>query len=63
MASAVSGFTASFTSLPFDMMKTRLQNMKPDPVTGEYDTLHRFAVGCGLISDIPRIGGAFTLTL
>lgn len=33
-ASAISGFTASFTSLPFDMMKTRLQNMKPDPATG-----------------------------
>jgi solute carrier family 25 oxoglutarate transporter 11 len=34
MASAVSGLTASLSSLPFDMMKTRLQNMKPDPATG-----------------------------
>jgi solute carrier family 25 (mitochondrial oxoglutarate transporter), member 11 len=34
MASAFSGLCASFTSLPFDMMKTRLQNMKPDPATG-----------------------------
>ena len=33
-ASAVSGLTASVCSLPFDMMKTRLQNMKPDPATG-----------------------------
>lgn len=33
-ASAISGFVCSFTSLPFDMMKTRLQNMKPDPTTG-----------------------------
>lgn len=35
-ASAVSGFCASFTSLPFDMMKTRLQNMKKDPATGKF---------------------------
>ena len=36
MAAAISGMTASVTSLPFDMMKTRLQNMKPDPATGKF---------------------------
>ena len=35
MAAAISGVTASVTSLPFDMMKTRLQNMKPDAATGK----------------------------
>ena len=35
LASAVSGFCCAFTSLPFDLMKTRLMNMRPDPVTNE----------------------------
>ena len=35
LSSAVSGFCCAFTSLPFDLMKTRLMNMRPDPVTGE----------------------------
>jgi solute carrier family 25 oxoglutarate transporter 11 len=34
-ASAISASCASLTSLPFDMMKTRLQNMKADAVTGK----------------------------
>merc|ERR1719223_151773 len=34
-ASAVAGFFASFFSLPFDFVKTQIQKMKPDPVTGE----------------------------
>jgi len=34
-ASAFSGFGASFMSLPFDFVKTRIQKMKPDSVTGE----------------------------
>eukprot|EP01070_Trichotokara_eunicae_P006427 Trichotokara_eunicae@DN4981_c0_g1_i3.p1 len=34
MASAVSGFFAVTFSLPFDLIKTRLQKMKPDPLTG-----------------------------
>merc|ERR1712160_202092 len=34
-ASAVAGFFASFFSLPFDYVKTQVQKMKPDPVTGE----------------------------
>jgi len=34
-ASAIAGFFASFLSLPFDYVKTQIQRMKPDPVTGE----------------------------
>jgi len=32
---AIAGFFASFFSLPFDFVKTQIQKMKPDPVTGE----------------------------
>merc|ERR1719386_242389 len=35
-ASAIAGFFASFFSLPFDYVKTQVQKMKPDPVTGEF---------------------------
>jgi len=35
MASAVSGFACAFTSLPFDLVKSRLMNMKPHPTTGQ----------------------------
>lgn len=34
-ASAIAGFFASAFSLPFDFVKTQIQKMKPDPVTGE----------------------------
>jgi len=34
-ASAIAGFFAAFFSLPFDYVKTQIQKMKPDPVTGE----------------------------
>jgi len=34
-ASAIAGFAASAFSLPFDFVKTQIQKMKPDPVTGE----------------------------
>lgn len=34
-SSAVSGFACAFTSLPFDLVKSRLMNMQPDPVTGK----------------------------
>uniref|UniRef100_A0A7R9WRN9 Uncharacterized protein n=1 Tax=Craspedostauros australis TaxID=1486917 RepID=A0A7R9WRN9_9STRA len=34
-ASATAGFTAALFSLPFDLVKSRLMAMKPDPVTGE----------------------------
>lgn len=33
-ASAVAGFTAALFSLPFDVIKSRLMAMKPDPMTG-----------------------------
>jgi solute carrier family 25 (mitochondrial oxoglutarate transporter), member 11 len=33
-ASAVSGFACAFTSLPFDLVKSRLMNMKKDVITG-----------------------------
>merc|ERR1712039_1030496 len=31
----IAGFAAAFFSLPFDFVKTQVQKMKPDPVTGE----------------------------
>lgn len=31
----IAGFFASACSLPFDYVKTQMQKMKPDPVTGE----------------------------
>jgi solute carrier family 25 oxoglutarate transporter 11 len=34
-ASGIAGFFASAFSLPFDFVKTQIQKMKPDPVTGE----------------------------
>lgn len=34
-SSAVAGFTAALFSLPFDVMKSRLMAMKPDPETGK----------------------------
>lgn len=34
-SSAVAGFTAALFSLPFDVMKSRLMAMKPDPDTGK----------------------------
>ncbi|KAF8822951.1 2-oxoglutarate/malate translocase OMT [Cardiosporidium cionae] len=34
-ASAISGFAAATLSLPFDFLKTRIQKMKVDPVTGK----------------------------
>ncbi|OAT08426.1 hypothetical protein BDBG_17037 [Blastomyces gilchristii SLH14081] len=34
-ASAIAGFFASFMSLPFDFIKTRLQKQQKDPKTGQ----------------------------
>lgn len=34
MSSAAAGVTCAVFSLPFDLIKTRLQNMRPDPKTG-----------------------------
>ncbi|GAB9470542.1 hypothetical protein Gpo141_00007785 [Globisporangium polare] len=36
VASAISGFACAFTSLPFDLVKSRLMNMKQDPVTRQF---------------------------
>ena len=35
IASAISGFVCAFTTLPFDLIKCRMMNMRIDPVTGE----------------------------
>lgn len=56
LASAVSGLTASVTSLPFDMIKTRLQNMKPDAATGKFP--YAGVLDCGL--KIARTEGVLT---
>lgn len=32
---SIAGFFAAACSLPFDYVKTQMQKMKPDPVTGE----------------------------
>ena len=34
LASAISGFVCAFTTLPFDLVKCRLMNMRVDPKTG-----------------------------
>ena len=36
IASGVSGFVCAFTTLPFDLIKCRMMNMRADPVTGEF---------------------------
>merc|ERR1712187_576558 len=45
-ASAISGFFASFFSLPFDFVKTQMQKQKPDPVTGELQ--YKSALDCAM---------------
>jgi hypothetical protein len=45
-ASVISTTAATILSLPFDMMKTRLQNMKPDAKTGELP--YKNVLDCGL---------------
>ena len=36
LASAISGFVCAFTTLPFDLIKCRLMNMRVDPATGAF---------------------------
>lgn len=36
VASGISGFACAFTSLPFDLVKSRLMNMQQDPWTGKF---------------------------
>ena len=45
-SAGVAGFFASACSLPFDYVKTQLQRMKPDPITGKYP--YTGAVDCVL---------------
>ncbi len=56
-ASATAGFACAVTSLPFDLLKTRLMNMSVDPVTGKnpYSGL----VDCAV--KMVRTDGAFSL--
>lgn len=35
IASAISGFVCAFTTLPFDLIKCRMMNMRVDPATGK----------------------------
>ena len=35
ISSAAAGFMCALTSLPFDLMKSRMMNMSPDPATGK----------------------------
>ena len=35
ISSAAAGFMCALTSLPFDLMKSRMMNMSPDPTTGK----------------------------
>ena len=36
LASAISGFVCAFTTLPFDLIKCRMMNMRVDPATGAF---------------------------
>merc|ERR1712032_561404 len=60
-ASAIAGFFASFFSLPFDFVKTQVQKMKPDPVTGEQP--FKGPIDCAMkqvrAGGITRLGAGF----
>jgi solute carrier family 25 oxoglutarate transporter 11 len=56
-ASAIAGFAASAFSLPFDFVKTQIQKMKPDPVTGEMP--FKGPVDCAMKQ--VKMGGIFRL--
>lgn len=45
-AAMIAGFFASACSLPFDYVKTQIQKMKPDPVTGELP--YKSPIDCAL---------------
>lgn len=47
----IAGFFAAACSLPFDYVKTQMQKMKPDPVTGEVP----FKVGGGAASALQSL--------
>ncbi|GBG27743.1 Mitochondrial dicarboxylate/tricarboxylate transporter DTC [Hondaea fermentalgiana] len=44
-AAAVAGFSCAFLSLPFDLIKSRLQSMRVDPLTGKMP--YKGVVDCG----------------
>jgi len=56
-ASAIAGFAASAFSLPFDFVKTQIQKMKPDPVTGEMP--FKGPIDCAMKQ--VKMGGIFRL--
>jgi len=56
-ASAIAGFAASAFSLPFDFVKTQIQKMKPDPVTGEMP--FKGSIDCAMKQ--VKMGGIFRL--
>ena len=45
IASAISGFVCAFTTLPFDLVKCRMMNMRVDPATGEFP--YKNVLDCG----------------
>lgn len=45
LAACAGGFFCAFLSLPFDMIKSRLQNMRADPKTGVYP--YKGVIDCG----------------
>merc|ERR1712244_115407 len=55
--SAIAGFAASAFSLPFDFVKTQIQKMKPDPVTGEMP--FKGPIDCAMKQ--VKMGGIFRL--
>ncbi|KAJ3030287.1 UNVERIFIED_CONTAM: hypothetical protein HDU68_009558 [Siphonaria sp. JEL0065] len=54
-ASAIAGFFASFFSLPFDFLKTRMQKQRPDPKTGVLQ--YKGTIDCAI--KVFRSEGAF----
>lgn len=56
LASAISSFICSFSTLPFDMLKARMVNMKKDPDTKQYP--YRNIIDCA-IKTIKK-GGIFS---
>ena len=46
IASAICGFVCAFTTLPFDLVKCRMMNMRVDPATGEFP--YKNVLDCGL---------------
>ena len=56
IASAISGFVCAFTTLPFDLIKCRMMNMRVDPATGKLP--YKNLVDCAI--KILRVEGVTT---